>query len=156
MKKPEPQALAPIAQARLQLHPSHRRMALDAAARCTAGWPSTAALAAGADPLRLSPDGIWTRGGRRDSDDDSDALGLRTDGVGYSDDAGFRMDGPVTTDPRVADAALAVMQGLAAVSRCWPRMNPQARALAQQATCLSHRLLKQAGIRPADAIGEAI
>ena len=156
MKHHEPQALAPIARARLELEPSHRRAALEAAARCTSGWPSAEALAAGTGPLRLTPDGIWARSARRDSDDDSDALGLRTDGVGYSDDAGFRMDGPVTTDPRVADAALAVMQGLAAVSRCWPRMNPQARALAQQATYLSHQLLKQAGIRPAEAIGEAI
>lgn len=66
-----------------------------------------------------------------------------------------RTDG-VRMDARVADAAVAVVQQLAAVSRAWPRMGPRARLLAQEATRLATQALKQAGVDQLAAYGEAV
>lgn len=59
-------------------------------------------------------------------------------------------------DARVGDAALAVVQQLAAVSRAWPKMGPRARLLAQEATRLASMALRQAGVDQLAAYGEAV
>lgn len=168
MKRNESQTLAPIAAARLGQHPSHSRVAFQAAARVTAGWPSPEEFARGTDDLTFRPDlGMWVRGGRRDSDDEespfarvvihhddshnSAPLGLRTDSVGVAYDNGFRMDGAITRDTRVADAALAVLQAMQEIGRSYSRMDAQTRASAQLAVGAGRRFLQAAGVRSVGA-----
>lgn len=181
MKRNEPQTLAPIAQARLGQHPSHSRVAFQAAARVTAGWPSPEEFARGSDDLTFRPDlGMWVRGGRRDSDDviadvvkqarrrgklpaavavihhdiENDevvGMNLRTDSLGVAYDNGFRLDGAVATNRRVADACIHVLQGMKAIADSWDQMDGPTRASAQLAVNASRSFLRRAGIRSVGA-----
>lgn len=175
MKRNESQPFAPIAAARLGQHPSHSRVAFQAAARVTAGWPSPEEFARGSDDLTFRPDlGMWVRGGRRDSEeaaagrmDSSDGEVIRRRkrrGVPFAYalihrdgedpelvESGFRFDGAVTQSSRVADAAVSVLQAMRSIAASWDQMDAQTRASAQLAVGAGRRFLQAAGVRSVGA-----
>lgn len=175
MQKQQKTGLAPIAAARLGQHSSHSRVAFQAAARCTAGWPSAEEFARGTDDLTFRPDlGMWVRGGRQDSEQ---AAAGRMDscegevvrrrkrrGVPFAYalihrdgedpelvESSFRFDGAVTQSSRVADAAVSVLQAMRSIAASWDQMDAQTRAEAQLAVGAGRRFLRAAGVHAVGA-----